>query len=90
MLRNPGQRGTQGIAELRYNVRGVSTVPSDCVDEIGPSRLRKKKLGQLARPTVKLSVKVLPRNRLAAVRVETRKPTVEFGLVGRGQQHVSG
>ena len=84
MLHDPGQRSPQCIAELRHNMWGVSVVPVDCVDEIGPSCLRKKESGHLPRPTVKLSVEVFPGNCLAAVQVETREPTVEFGLVGRG------
>ncbi len=75
---------TQGITKLRHNMRGVSVVQADCIGEIGPSRRRKKNLGHLSRPAVKLGVNIFPGNCFAAVHVETRQPTLEFGLMRRG------
>jgi hypothetical protein len=88
MVRNPDQRCTQGVTKLRHNMRGVSIVPADCIGEVGPSRRRKKNLGHLPRPAVKLGVNIFPGNCFAAVHIETRQPTLEFGLMRQGQPYV--
>ncbi|MBB4426948.1 hypothetical protein GGD66_005524 [Bradyrhizobium sp. CIR48] len=89
MFRNPDQRGAQSVAKLRHNMRSVTVVPADSTDEVGAGRLGKKKSSHLSRPTIELSVNILPRDCVAEVHVETRQPPFEFGLVRRGQGHVS-
>ena len=84
VLSNPDQRCAQGVAKLRHDVWSVNVVPTDCIDEVGPGGLCKEKPGHLWRPTIQLRVDILPRDGFAAVRVEGREPTVEFGLVSRG------
>ena len=84
ILRDAVHGGAQGVAKLRRNLRRVGVVPAESIDEVGPSRLRKKNPGHKALPAVKLGVDVFPGNGLAAVHVESRKPTIQFGLVRRG------
>lgn len=69
-------------------MQSVGVVPADGLGEVGSCRLRKEDPGHLSRPTIKLGFNIFPGNCFAAVSIKSREPTLEFGLLRRGQPHV--